>query len=601
MSSAPPGGIVGGMTRRLLLLVAACTLAFAAPARAELFGPPTPYPFLANPHAVTVGDLNADGDLDMVATSRDEQLAFVRLGGPGASFAQATWYGTLEQQPRRPVVVDIDDDGDEDLVVPSTASTLPAVTLLRGGDGGTFEVAGRFEVGPGATTAVALADFNGDGDEDMLAVRPGGGSVTVATGGVGSDFAMFNAQAVSGQPRDVAIADFNGDGDPDFAATGPANNTVSVRRGVADAGFLSGGTAQVGSTPGAIATGDFNGDGDPDLVVGNSGTGTVSVLLGSAGVGFAPHVDYPVTDPPYGIAVGDVNGDGDPDLAAALPDGDAVAILLGGAGGAFGAPTLFPATDTEDVALADVDQDGRLDLLATDGTGVSVRRNTTAPALEADRSNLQFGTQARDTVGTARTLTVFSTGDRPLHVRRVATAGAAGDDYLITGDRCTGEAVTPGGSCTLTVRFAPTAQGDREANLEIASDAPATTTIDLIGAGGALPAGPPGPVGPSGPPGPRGQAATRDRLVAVFAADRQRTAVRRPLRVRYVLTMDAPVTVELRRGERVLKRLDRTGTLGRNTITLRAPRKRGRYTLVLTAAAGGQSATDRATLSVARR
>ena len=47
-------------------------------------------------------------------------------------------------------------------------------------------------------------------------------------------------------------------------------------------------------------------------------------------------------------------------------------------------------------------------------------------------------------------------------------------------------------------------------------------------------------------------------------------------------TMDALVTVELRRGTRVVRRLTATAVAGRNTLSLPVPARRGRYTLALT-------------------
>jgi hypothetical protein len=68
--------------------------------------------------------------------------------------------------------------------------------------------------------------------------------------------------------------------------------------------------------------------------------------------------------------------------------------------------------------------------------------------------------------------------------------------------------------------------------------------------------------------------------------------------VAFVTTMAGRVTVALRRGKKTVARRSMNGKVGRNTLTLKVPRKRGRYTLMLTASSGGQTATDRARLTV---
>jgi Domain of unknown function (DUF4394) len=147
----------------------------------------------------------------------------------------------------------------------------------------------------------------------------------------------------------------------------------------------------------------------------------------------------------------------------------------------------------------------------------------------------------------------------------------------------------------------------------------AATPLGLIGNGtsevralAVVPARPAGPTGPAGPagsagpsgqqgaPGPAGQTAFRDRLAAAFAADRYRGRARRRLRVRFVTTMPALVTLELRRGARRVARVaDRVGA-GRTQLSFRRLPPRGRYTLRLTAVASDQTVRDTARLRVIR-
>jgi hypothetical protein len=123
--------------------------------------------------------------------------------------------------------------------------------------------------------------------------------------------------------------------------------------------------------------------------------------------------------------------------------------------------------------------------------------------------------------------------------------------------------------------------------------------------GGSGPAGAPGPQGaaggsgPAGPPGPRGDTASK--LAAALATDRYTVRAKRRLLLRFVVTDDAAVTVEVRRGRRRVGRATtRSVKAGRAVMRVRAP-ARGRYTLVLSArGSDAQVATDQARLTVRR-
>jgi hypothetical protein len=105
-------------------------------------------------------------------------------------------------------------------------------------------------------------------------------------------------------------------------------------------------------------------------------------------------------------------------------------------------------------------------------------------------------------------------------------------------------------------------------------------------------AGPAGPAGPSTP--------ATSKLAVALAADRFSVRQKRTLAVRLVITDDASVKVDLRRGRKRVGGITRKVGAGRAVVRLRAP-ARGRYTLVLSARGGdGQMATDQARLTVTR-
>jgi hypothetical protein len=200
-------------------------------------------------------------------------------------------------------------------------------------------------------------------------------------------FSYVFEQPTSGQIR--AIGDFNGDGIPDIAV--PIGNTnpngfasgIAVLLGQGDGSFkASSGVPAFSGAVYAAVTGDFNNDGKLDLALATDQG--ILILLGNGDGTFqAPINALPNGPTPFvvsGLAVGDFNGDGKLDLAAfgdpstldanELTEGARVFILLGNGDGTFNyssSPGLtFEYLPVTDLTAADVNGDGKLDLVVTD-------------------------------------------------------------------------------------------------------------------------------------------------------------------------------------------------------------------------------------------
>jgi hypothetical protein len=197
--------------------------------------------------------------------------------------------------------------------------------------------------------AVAVGDFNGDGNVDMAIVNQAQNTVSVLLGNGDGTFAAHVDYATGNMPVAVAAGDFNGDGKLDLAVVNKLGNSVSILLGNGDGTFKPHADSAAGSTPVAVAAGDFNGDGKLDLaVVNNTSPGAVSVLLGNGDGTFKLGTNSPVPpsyatgNAPVAVAVGDFNRDGIPDLAVANHADNTVSVLLGNGDGTFAAalPTL---------------------------------------------------------------------------------------------------------------------------------------------------------------------------------------------------------------------------------------------------------------------
>ncbi|MBX5490922.1 MAG: VCBS repeat-containing protein, partial [Chloroflexi bacterium] len=104
--------------------------------------------------------------------------------------------------------------------------------------------------------------------------------------------------------------------------------------------------------------------------------------LAQSTVSFAPPVYYTAGNNPQDVAVGDVNGDGKLDLVVANATSNDVSVLLGAGAGTFGAATTLSegaGSSPRAVAIADLNGDAKLDLaIAHCGGSVGIRLNTGA-------------------------------------------------------------------------------------------------------------------------------------------------------------------------------------------------------------------------------
>ena len=281
-------------------------------------------------------------------------------------------------------VGDITDDGLPDIL--AGGDDGQGLAIVRNPGEGMFYFWG-YDPGYGTFPTVVLGDLDGDGANDMIvADRRAGdpnanGDLAVRllrplNGGLYSELASRYAAGV--EPHAVALADLNGDGHLDVVVAGRCGGGVLLNNGDGHLASL----VRYDVLTGSLALADVDRDGRTDIIDTEPDQGTVAVLL-NRGMGvFAPAIPNMVQSPlqsPLQAVMGDVNGDGSVDIVVATQTSDhGITVLLNDGGFRFAAPLNYAVDDPgpyPKIALADVDGDGKLDIVAAGEKGVTVFMN----------------------------------------------------------------------------------------------------------------------------------------------------------------------------------------------------------------------------------
>jgi hypothetical protein len=212
----------------------------------------------------------------------------------------------------------------------------------------------------------------------LLAALGGGPAIPTGLAQTSACFGTASSFSAS-HPVLVKVADVNHDREPDLVTSSGFGSSISAMLGNGDGTFQAQQSVSVGFSVGSMAIGDLNGDGNVDVIASYGGSAAqdynIAVLLGNGNGTFR------VGTPSYiagilsvQVAIGDVNRDGKPDLIAVGGDSRngtaSVRVLLGKGDGTFQSPASFTGDDSpQSVAITDLNNDGKPDVVTVNSGG----------------------------------------------------------------------------------------------------------------------------------------------------------------------------------------------------------------------------------------
>lgn len=369
---------------------------------------------------VKFGDLDGDGDMDMVGVTNGQNYYYLNdgngnfsgttLGTPGGNYSCA--------------FADLDADGDLDIITvgsPVSTSTgqLSGQNYIYWNDGSAgFSVTTNLGPNTSYSIDVDTGDIDGDGDLDIVVAN---GSVQAEANDIyvndgSGNFTRKGVLWVTGSTTEftdncwsVRLADADNDGDLDlFTANfdfSPTESTVFYNNGSGDFVFYQG-SSTIGPLGIALgmAVADFNGDGYVDVAYGNLGqpamgtSNRITVCWNNGSGAFTTTSVAACSSSPYGPEAADVDGDGDMDLAIGVESGQSFIMLNSGT--AFTSTTAIGSTSStaHGLAFADIDGDGDLDCASparvyfngSNKPGIAVTSNS-ATVADGATLNVNYG------------------------------------------------------------------------------------------------------------------------------------------------------------------------------------------------------------------
>lgn len=362
-------------------------------------------------YATETGDLDGDGDVDIVAASNGK-ISIYKNNGDGTYAAKVDYTGNaIGSAFNHMALADLNGDGNPDIIEATNSSAIISVFLNNGA--GAFSTKTDLVMPNTPTFAVVAADLDGDGDKDIAASS--GTKVSVFLNNGSGSFGTKVDYTGTGTLEGLDAADIDSDGDADLVALN-VSGTMQAQT------FLNNGNGTFGaavnttisataSSGGNISLTNVDGDGDKDLVIVDAAANVMSVMTNNGSGTFSGKVDYTVGGTsPYNLKPTDFDGDGDMDFLIGLNSGTYAQILLNDGTGAYMTRIArYIGTAPVGIGIGDVNADGKADfVVGNSSTLIRVYLNTTVQTVTGGTTGATLSVKGSNGSDSALTLQAAS-------------------------------------------------------------------------------------------------------------------------------------------------------------------------------------------------
>jgi hypothetical protein len=274
------------------------------------------------------------------------------------------------------VIADFNNDGRPDGAALVDGFPTKSINVwVNGPNGLPIAAANQFiTTGPDARS-IAAGDYDANGNVDLFVYDVTGGptSVRLVLGDGTGGFSYSGAFPIGHGGYDIAAADVNADGRADLAMAATKELMILVSTQFGYSGTQTHVMTTLNNLPGVrVGYGDLDNDGNLDIVCCNSGGGTSNARAyrnsGSGIFTFVNEVHFDSTL--FDLALGDLDGDGRADAAVTLGTAQELRWLPGTAAAGLGASQIVTGliSSTVSVAIADLNHNSVREICYSDGT-----------------------------------------------------------------------------------------------------------------------------------------------------------------------------------------------------------------------------------------
>lgn len=310
---------------------------------------------VGNIKKIVTSDVENDGDDDVIVLSQlstgEYFLNLLRNNGNSSFSLPELILGSFS--PQKILCFDIDNDNDNDLIIQQSISMK---IVLNDGLGNFSSNSTVISVSE-SIYDFEILDYNGDGFFEFVLSTDYGLKLYLNQGGV---FVFDHILWSNGTLLDITAKDIDQDGDIDFAGNVSNNHLVWIENATICIEHVISNIIN----PEYVELEDINGDGFPDLIGINS-----CVYFSNSGGNF--NSPNPISPQHSGsFTIGDINNDGHGDIVFALPNisnnnGYGVFAMYSDSMGSYSAPIKLMENYLQYISLYDLDLDGRLDIISS--------------------------------------------------------------------------------------------------------------------------------------------------------------------------------------------------------------------------------------------